>query len=76
MKKIFKVWTEGYAATGDRSDAMFHGEFEGDSFKEAIQSFKDTLTDPYSIECVDVDRMVFWGCRFFDNETDARKSFG
>lgn len=72
----FQVWTEGYSATGGSSDATFHGEFEGETFKDAVIAWKNTLTDPYSIECVDLERMCFWSCRFFDNEKDARKSFG
>lgn len=76
MEKEFEVWTEGYATTGQSSDAMFHGKFKGKTFKDAVIAWKNTLTDKYSIQCVDVDRMNFWGCRFYDNEKDARKSFG
>lgn len=25
---------------------------------------------------VDIENLNVWGCRFFDNETDAKKSFG
>jgi len=75
MKK-FEVWTEGYRATGESSKAQFHGKFEGNTFKEAVQAFKDSLTDPYSISCIDVDGLNFWGCGFFDNYDDASKSFG
>lgn len=75
MKK-FEVWSEGYAATGESGDAVFHGNFEGETFRDAVISFKNSLTNPHSISCIDIDRMTFWGCRFFDNEIDARKSFG
>ena len=75
MKK-FEVWTEGYAATGESGKATFHGEFKGETLKDAVIKWRNTLTDPHSVKCVDLDRMTFWGCRFFDNETDARKSFG
>jgi hypothetical protein len=74
--KEFDVWTEGYRATGEGSKAVFHGTFKGRSFREAVQAFKDTLKDEHSIRCVDVEELKFWGCRFFDNESDARKSFG
>ena len=74
--KTYQVWSEGFKVTGEYSTATFHGSFEASSFKGAIQAFKDSLTDPYAISCVDVDGMSFWGCRFFDNESDARKSFG
>jgi len=75
MKKI-QLWAEGYVATGQSSDATFHGEFEAYNIKDAVQLFKDSLTDEHSIKCVDVENLTFWGCRFFDNATDARKSFG
>lgn len=75
-KKTFEVWTEGYAATGQTCEATFHGKFEAETFKEAVILFRDSLSDDYSKRCVDLDRMCFWGCRFFDNEIDARKSFG
>lgn len=77
--KEFELWTEGYLCTGMEgipATATFHGKFKGNTFKEAIQAYKNTLTDPYSVSCVDVENMNFWLCRFFDNEADARKSFG
>ena len=74
--KEYELWTEGHTATGESGEATFHGKFKGNTFKEAIQAFKDTLTDERSIRCVDVENEKFWGCRFFDNEADARRSFG
>ena len=77
--KEFEVWTEGYLCTGMEgipAKAQMHGKFKGETFKDAVIAWKNTLTDEYSIKCVDIDRMNFWGCRFFDNEVDARKSFG
>lgn len=74
--KNWNVWTEGYATTGESGDASFHGTFGGETFKDAVIAFKNSLTDKYSISCIDVEGMSFWGCRFFDNEGDARKSFG
>ena len=76
MEKEYEVWTEGYRASGDSSQAIFHGKFKGKTFREAVVSWVNTLTDEYSIACVDLDNMNFWGCRFFDNGEDARKSFG
>lgn len=74
--KEFEVWTEGYNDMGNIGRAAFHGKFKGETFKDAIVAFRDTLTDEYSFKCIDIDRMMFWGCQFFDNEADARKSFG
>lgn len=74
--KSYDLWSEGYCITGGSSKAIFHGKFNGKTFKDAILSFKKSLTDEYSIKCVDVEGMKYWGCSFFDNEADARKSFG
>jgi len=72
----FDIWTEGYSATGDSSTAQFHGTFEGENFSDAVKAFRDSLSDQHSIQCINLKNLTFWGCRFFDNENDARKSFG
>ena len=76
MSKEFEIWTEGYVVNEESNGATFHGKFKGETFKDAIISYRNTLTDKYLIQCVDIEKMSFWGCRFFDNEIDARKSFG
>jgi len=75
MKKI-KLWSEGYAATGQSSGATFHGEFDAVDLQGAVRQFRSTLNDEHSRNCVHVDTLDYWGCRFFDNEEDARNSFG
>lgn len=75
-EKVWELWSEGYVASGGVQTATFHGEFEGKTFEDAIQAFKNTLTDQRDIDCVHVKDKNFWGCQFFDNEDDARKSFG
>ena len=66
----YQIWSEGYVANGDKNTAMHHGEYEADSFKEACILWGNELPD------FDSDRLTYWGCRLFDNEADARKSFG
>ncbi len=75
MVKI-DLWTEGYSCTGNQSGAIYHGKFEADNLADAVKQFKDTVTDEYSKSCIDTEKLTFWACRFFDNEADARKSFG
>lgn len=75
MKK-FEVWAEGYVATGNYSQAIFLGEYKGDTFRDAVINYKNSVTDDNTRRCIDVDGMTFGGCRFFDNEKEARKSFG
>ena len=75
MEKI-TLWSEGYQATGEHSDATYHGTFDAIDLYDAVVQFRDTLTDEYSIRCINLTTLSFWGCKFYDNETDARKSFG
>jgi hypothetical protein len=72
---LYPIWSEGYAATGERAGAMYHGMFRGQTFKEAVEKWKATL-DPGSAATVDVEKLTMWGCRLFDNPEQARKSFG
>jgi hypothetical protein len=76
----YQVWSEGYSATGNSSDAQRltrKGEdtlWEGETFKDACENALRTLK--WEMKYYDKDRNTYWGCRFYDNEADARKSFG
>ncbi len=72
----YDVWTEGYRCSGNSETAQHHGAFEANSFVDAVKAFRDTVKDDHSRSCIDIENMNYWGCRFFDNENDARKSFG
>lgn len=73
----FEVWTEGYRCTGDIGTAQFHGKFEGETFRDAVYKYVETLSDDSKSSFKDNEYgMRFWGCEFFDNEKDARKNFG
>jgi hypothetical protein len=77
--KEWEIWSEGYLATGMEGipeTAQLMGKFVANSFKEACDKWAATLTDPYSKSCYDGERLMFWACGLFDNEADARKSFG
>jgi hypothetical protein len=69
-ERNFKIWSEGYSCTGECSSAIYLGEESDITFKKAcVKFFSNTvLFDP--------NRMTYWGCRLFDNEIEARKSFG
>jgi hypothetical protein len=72
--KNWEVWTEGYIITGERQPATFHGIFTGRTFRDAVKQFRDTkCSNP---ELVDIDRMTYWGCGFYDNESEAREFNG
>ena len=69
----FEVWTEGYSTTGMYSRAQYHGEFEATSFAEACADYARSTGEP---KYFDKDNLTYFGCRFYDNELQARKSFG
>jgi hypothetical protein len=70
----FKIWMEGYLATGMEgfpATAVFIGTIEAETFQQACDklfSHHDKYYDP--------ERRTVYGCRLFDNEQDARKTFG
>ncbi len=72
MKK-YEIWIEGYAITGNSSNAIKFGEAEGKDFKDAVATFFKDRDDSSELN---KDKTSYWGCRLFDNETDARRSFG
>jgi hypothetical protein len=72
--KIFEVWNEGYAATGQQEKAQCLGTFEAETFQEACKNALIELK--WDMSYYDEEDNSFWACRFFDNEKDARKSFG
>lgn len=72
--KIFEIWSEGYIIQGNKSTAIYFGREKAETFKEACDNFAKIT--PNFAEYYNPKKMTFWGCRLFDNETDARKSFG
>lgn len=69
-RKMWQVWTEGYAATGEYGTATYHGECFAESFDEACKKILgDSVDFHYGYPSV-------WACKCYDNEIDARKSFG
>lgn len=80
-----EVWMEGYAVTGNMSDAQLLFTHSLDvSFTEACEyqiaqdKIREDVGDKpkYGIERRAKDVYVIWGCRLFSKESDARKSFG
>lgn len=74
MMKSYEIWSEGFHVMEGRSPAHFHGIAEGHDFKEACKNF--AILDSEFARYFDEERMTHWGCRLFDNETEARQAFG
>jgi hypothetical protein len=70
----YQVWLEGYAATGERGTAQFFGTHRARSFTEAVEYFVEVRK--LNPELFDKGRLMYWGCRFYDNERQAREHFG
>jgi hypothetical protein len=77
----YEVWSEGFRATGEHGTAYCHGTVTADTFENGViklignQLDKDEKQpDGYSRRYS--GRLSVWACRIFDNEKEARESFG
>lgn len=76
-QKEWEIWSEGYAATGERGTATFHGKYMGESFDDAVEEFKKHYSGRVDTsEFLGKKRHSIWGCHLFQTESGARKSFG
>lgn len=76
MKK-YEVWVEGYCCQGNEDPATYRGEVEADSFNDACIKILGNKLDKDKDGYIEHNgRYSVWGCRCYDNEIDARKSFG
>lgn len=78
--KEFEIWSEGFLCTGMEgvpARASLLGKEMAINWEQAVEQYmaknpKRIDVREYNGEKVYTD----WGCRLFDNEADARKSFG
>ena len=68
------VWAQGYRTNGDSGSAHFWGSVEAEDLAGACKILASV--DNQFKKNFEPERMTWWGCRLFDNETDARKTFG
>jgi len=73
MTRTWAIWMEGYLATGMEGipyRAHHVADVEAPSFAEACaMRFADDRH-------FNARALTYWGCGLFDNEQDARRSFG
>ena len=72
-ERFYEIWYEGYNATGNRSGTSYLDKTKGTSFKNACQNFFVERSD---LNYFDNHTLTYWGCRLYDNEIEARRSFG
>lgn len=70
--KTWQVWATGWRDNGGSSPASLLGEASAPSFEEACEMVANTKHP----ELFDRNNLTYWGCGLFDNEAQARQSFG
>lgn len=69
--KTFDIWSEGYVATGESGRAqLMRADARGEDFKDACK--RAFAGDHY----YNAEYNTYWGCRLFDNQVEAIRSFG
>ena len=75
--RTFEVWAEGYSTNGDSGIHRLMGTEDAETFQEACDIvFSNSDESEYWRECYNAERLTHWGCRLFDNATEARKALG
>ncbi|ACL42417.1 hypothetical protein Achl_4466 (plasmid) [Pseudarthrobacter chlorophenolicus A6] len=75
---LFTIWAEGFAATGEAETAWQLNEspIGAASFDEAVRLYSEASESRYLFKRHRNGTWTYWGCRLFDNESDARGAFG
>jgi len=71
----FSIWVEGYVVSGNSARASLLASVNATSFSNAVSIFRNGRSGGERLH-IDVENLTMWGCRLFDNEIDARRSFG
>ncbi len=80
MKK-FTLWTEGYMATGEQGRAFLLGAYPVETIDEAVELYLQENPDMRKYLAIHNEpnarsKYSLWACRLFNNEEDAKKSYG
>jgi hypothetical protein len=73
---IYEIWSEGYAATGHSGTSWKIGEQEGRTFEEACLTYMLNHVNRDVSQHYNPKYNTYWGCKLFDNQIDASRSFG
>lgn len=75
--KLYPIWTEGYAATGEHGRRQLVCTVPGKNFADAVMNAHQAGKFAGFGDLSEHDgRFYLWGCQLFDNEEDARKRYG
>jgi hypothetical protein len=76
VNSSISLWMEGYAATGERGVAQCLGNYNAKTIDEAVKEYMEKHPNSVDWDRYGRGRHAIWACEIFDNERDARKSFG
>ena len=72
-EKPIQIWMEGYRATGEHDVAQLIAAYNAKDFDAAMKLY---MQDNPGDVTVDERGYTIWACKLYNNQTDARKSFG
>lgn len=85
--KEYEIWQEGFMVQGGSCKAFLLTTIKAESFDDAVKIYAEK--NPGQVEKITRERYhtdedfnnrrsnwMIWGCQLFDNEQDARKSWG
>jgi len=72
-ESLYQIWSEGFVSQGETGKAKCMGSAIGTNFSACAKLAEQ---NPQFGDLFNPITLTWWGCRLFDNEADARKSFG
>ncbi|GAA4034062.1 hypothetical protein GCM10023063_17500 [Arthrobacter methylotrophus] len=75
---LWIIWAEGFAATGESETAWQLNEvpIRATSLDDAVHQYSTISDSRHLFHRRSDGTWTYWGCRLFDNESDARGAFG
>jgi len=74
--KNITLWMEGFAATGESGTAQCLGTYKATNLDDAVRQYMEVRPNSIDWDRFGRGRHAIWSCEIFDNEEEARKSFG
>ena len=76
VRRSISLWMGGFAVTGQRQGASMIGTYEATDLDDAVKQYMETHKGSVYWDRFGRGRHAIWACEIFDNEEEARKSFG
>ena len=76
VSSSISLWMEGFAVTGQRQGASMIGTYNATDLDNAVKQYMAENEGDVDWDRLGRGRHAIWACEIFDNEAEARKSFG